>query len=248
MKKISKNSKIEKQTKGVSSKIVDNPNMDAKNADSMDTKVVSPYEIFTKCISRSENLLSFQECKNSECKKEILDNHICDCYRAAIVLSISALDSFVRTIVSIKIKDKVRNESKISNELKNYIYGILSQKELFEAGRKDNFYMALEQAIKFDFRKQSFQSTEKISSFLEIIGYKNIFDNVAKKNNIHKDNLIKKLDKYTNRRHNISHRGDYDLEQTDIKELEISYEYAKDCIDTIRKIVKTINEIIMGDK
>jgi hypothetical protein len=248
MKKQSNIKKIDKQTKGKTSNIPNNPNLDAKSPDSITAKTY-PYEIFTKCISRAENLLYFEDCSNdNSCQKKISKNHIDDCYRAAIVLSISALDTFIRTIVSIKINKVIVIEKKVSHELRRYIFSILSQEELFEAVRKNDFPNVLDRAINLNFSNQSFQSTKKIISFLQLVGYKNIFDNVAKKINIHKGNLIEDLDKYTDRRHIIVHCGDYDLEQTDSKEREITSEYTKKCIKTIKDIVKAINEITEDKK
>jgi hypothetical protein len=246
MNKSIKSKKSDKQTKGKIVNIINNSNLDAKSSDSITTKVLSPYEIFTKCINRSENLLSFQECNNN-CQKRISMDNIYDCYRAAVFLSISALDNFIRTIISIKIKNKVI-EKKVPDELEKYICSIFPQRELFEAARKDNFHMVLDRVINLDFSKKSFQGAEKITEFFKLVGYKDIFDIVAKKINKHKGNLIKELNEYTDRRHSIAHRGDYTFEQTDTKELEITYSYAEKCIETIKNIVKAINEITEDKK
>jgi hypothetical protein len=88
-----KNKKIP-LTKGCTSKIgVKNPNLDGMSAVPKQ-KMLSPYDVFNKCISRAKNLI---ECKlMCKDKKEILD----DFYRAAVVLSISALDAFIRTTIT----------------------------------------------------------------------------------------------------------------------------------------------------
>ncbi|MDD2287163.1 MAG: hypothetical protein PHQ11_17400, partial [Paludibacter sp.] len=88
----------EKETKGKINLSTNNPNIDSITSDDIqEIKTLSPLDVFEKCIKRAENLISFHT--KTEEIKEISDQHYCDCYRAAVVLSISALDAFIRTIV-----------------------------------------------------------------------------------------------------------------------------------------------------
>ena len=86
------------ETKGDISKNIDNPKVDAASLEKIEeTSTLSSYEVFEKCIKRAENLISFHS--STEKIEEISEQHYCDCYRAAVVLSISALDAFVRKVV-----------------------------------------------------------------------------------------------------------------------------------------------------
>ncbi|MDR2251910.1 MAG: hypothetical protein LBD98_03695 [Endomicrobium sp.] len=107
-------------TKGHISKIgVKNPNLDGMSAALPKQKILSPYDVFNKCISRAKNLIACKQCKD---KKE----NVGDFYRAAVVLSISALDAFIRTTITTRIKDivldKKTSEMSYINILKNFCH------------------------------------------------------------------------------------------------------------------------------
>jgi hypothetical protein len=120
----------------------------------------------------------------------------------------------------------------------------LPHKELFNAARQNIFLQKIEDVLKKDFEIQSFQGEEKISTFLKMIGHNDIFSNVSKKINKNKENLIKQLNDYTKRRHIIAHKGDYDLNQSPVIEIEIDHDYASSCVKFVEEITKSINEII----
>lgn len=225
-------------TKGHILKIgVKNPNLDGMSAALPKQKILSPYDVFNKCISRAKNLIACKQCKD---KKE----NVGDFYRAAVVLSISALDAFIRTTITTRIKDIVLDKKNVGDELYKYLEKLLPHKELFNAARQNNFLQKIENVLKKDFEIQSFQGEEKISTFLKMIGHNDIFSNVSKKINKNEGNLIKQLNDYTKRRHTIAHRGDYDLNQNPVVEIQIDYLYASSCVKFVEEITKAINEII----
>ncbi len=201
---------------------------------------LSPYDIFKRCIKRADNLLSFH--KDGSAPEN--DENFCDAYRAAIVLSISALDAFVRSLVIEKIKETLSNKSiQVPQKLSDYIKNLLNQDRLLEAARNYNLHEIVEKHIKEDFSTKSFQGEWKITVYMEIAGYKDIFQQVSADADINKEKLIGKLKQFTDRRHIIAHSGDYDLNQTPHSENSIDKKYAKECIDLVSKFAKHINEI-----
>ncbi|MBD8490872.1 hypothetical protein IFO69_19120 [Echinicola sp. CAU 1574] len=234
----------EKQTEGGKTDEVDNPNVSAISASSGgDYKSISPFEVFEKCIIRAENLISVHD--STENIEEISDEHYCDCYRAAVVLSISALDAFVRKVVVSEIRKILSKTDKpINPELTDYIKNLLNQDKLLEAARKYNLLDKVEEAVKVDFETKSFQGEWKITQYLKMVGYKDIFSEVSVKADINEKNLKRKLNVFTNRRHIIAHSGDYDLNQTPHKENDIDKKYAKECIHIVRLFASKINEIL----
>jgi hypothetical protein len=129
-------------------------------------------------------------------------------------------------------------------KLSDYLKNLLTQDKLLEAARKSDLLEKVEDAVKADFETKSFQGEWKITSFLEMVGHKDIFSEVSVEADINEKNLRKKLNLFTNRRHIIAHSGDYDLNQSPHSENTIDKRYASECVDTVRLFAKTINEII----
>lgn len=208
------------------------------------TKVISipvdftPYDIFMRCIKRAENLINFHsDDKNPE------EEHFCDAYRASVVLTIAALDAYTRTVAIIKIKEKLKRKPKQTDPLCIYIKTIMSHDTLLECAMNDSFFLEIENEITNDFQKKSFQGERKISHYMELAGYKNVFGIVSKKDNTNENNLKTKIDDFTKRRHTIAHGGDYDINQIPYKEFEIKKDYALECHKIVSNFTKTLNEI-----
>jgi len=232
-----------KETKGEIDKKEVNPNLDSDSTESTSKdSTLNSYEVFEKCIKRAENLISFHT--STEKIEEISEQHYCDCYRAAVVLSISALDAFVRKVVISEITKKITDKKPLNDKLKEYIKGLLNQDKLLEAARNYDLLEKVENAIKSDFETKSFQGEWKITSYMEMVGYKDIFSEVSIEVDINEKNLKRKLNVFTSRRHIIAHSGDYDLNQSPHSENGIDKKYATECLETVRLFAKTIYKII----
>jgi hypothetical protein len=233
----------QKETKGSITKKKNNPNVDSAEPDKeSEIVILSSFEVFEKCIKRSENLISFHS--TTEEIEEISEQHYCDCYRAAVVLSISALDAFVRKVVISEIAKKIAEKKPLNDKLKEYIKNLLNQDKLLEAARNYDLLEQVENAIKSDFETKSFQGEWKISSYMEMVGYKNIFSEVSVTADINEKNLKRKLGVFTNRRHIIAHSGDYDLNQSPHNENKIDKKFATECVSTVKLFATNINKII----
>lgn len=201
---------------------------------------LTPYDIFQRCIKRAHNLINF----HSDDIGNESDEHFCDAYRAAIVLSISALDAFIRTIVTEKINIILLDTNKdLLDKLSTYLKGLLNQDKLLNAARRYNLHEVVDKHIKEDFGTKSFHGEWKIKTYMEMIGYNNIFKQVSDKADISETNLMKKLELYTQRRHVIAHNGDYDLNSTMQTENNITKKFAQDCVVIVNKFAKHVNEI-----
>ena len=206
------------ETRGASDKDVENPNVSAATSvPENELKSISPYDVFEKCIIRAENLISVHEATQKI--DAISEQHYCDCYRAAVVLTISALDAFIRKIIVSEIRNILSDSSKsLSPELSEYIKSLLSTDKLLDAARNYDILDKVEEAVKEDFETKSFQGEFKIKIHLKMVGYPDIFKTVSEKADINERNLTTKLAKFTKRRHVIAHSGDYDLNQTTLTE------------------------------
>ena len=233
----------EKETKGKINLSKTNPNVDSKTiADVEESKILSSLDVFVKCIKRAENLISLHT--KTEEIAEISEQHYCDCYRAAVVLTISALDAFIRTIVISEIRKKLADTKKpLPPKLSEYVKNLLTQDKLLEAARNYDLLEKVENAVRDDFETKSFQGEWKISSFLEMVGFKDIFARVSEEEDINEINLRRKLNIFTTRRHIIAHSGDYNLNQNPHSENNIDKKYASECVEVVSLFAKTVNKI-----
>lgn len=198
----------------------------------------SAYDIFLKTIKRAKNLVETHK-DGIKCAE-----HHYDSFRAAVVLSISALDAYTRTLVIEKILEQLSDQTKeLPEKLKIYIKGLLSQDALLDAGRKYQFREKVEKAIRADFETKSFQGEYKIDFYMELAGYKDIFEKVSHSANRSKSRLRDDIEKYTKRRHVIAHCGDYDLTQIPHTEKDIDKEFAKHCIEIVMVFAEHLNKV-----
>lgn len=202
---------------------------------------LTAYDVFNRCILRAENLIEI----NTESEGEDLK----DAYRAAIVLSISALDAFIRTLLIREIRNIIADTSQdLSGHLKDYLKELLNQDILIQAARENDLLDRVERAIKDDFETKSFQGEWKINKFMKFIGHDNIFRKASIKANVNERNLRAKLEKYTNRRHIIAHSGDYALNQTPVAENDIEKEEALECVEVVKLFAENINILVREDE
>jgi hypothetical protein len=232
----------EKQTKGDIGADTFNPLVSAAPVEKPGDATLSSYDVFEKCIRRAENLVSFQA--STDKIEGLSEEHYCDSYRAAVVLSISALDAFIRKVLVSEIRKAISGKQPLVPKLGDYIKSLLDQDKLLDAARKYDLLEQVENAIKIDFETKSFQGELKIASFMEMVGHKEIFSQVSVKVNVNEKNLRRNLSLYTTRRHVIAHSGDYDLNSNPHKENAIDKKYADECISTVKVFAKTIHEIV----
>lgn len=214
----------------------------AKKSVATKSKTTTPYEIFTYCIERAENLIKIHKAAHG--KKTKPEKYLADAHRAAIVLSISALDAFIRTFVIERVRQLLANKSEaLPPSLVDQIKKFCNSDSLLEAARKDDLLDRVEKAFLSDFKKKSFQGTKNIEEILQLIGIKDVFHSVALKAKMNEDQIKQDLDEYTNRRHLIAHRGDYDLQQQPPKEKVITKKYVNECIKVVKVVAKYIKDL-----
>lgn len=200
------------------------------------------FKIFNSSIARAENLLSI----NIDAQKNklpISEDKLLDSYRAVIVLSISALDAYIKTFLIVEIK-KSLNEKKLSPDLKKYIKEDLFTKDsLHQVVLENNFYEKVIEKFDEDFEKKSFQGQKSIDKYMKIAGVNQVFKLVSKSADKSEDKLLSSIENFTQRRHLIVHCGDHDLTQTELTENKIVEKDASDCINLVRLIVNEIHKI-----
>jgi hypothetical protein len=200
-------------------------------------QTLNSYEIFELCIQRARNLVKLHEAAHGKAGKP--EKYTSDAHRAAIVLAISALDAFVRDFVIARAMTLLASRSAplpvaLSTEIKRF----LKDDALIDAARQDNLLERVEKAFRAEFEKRSFQGTKNIEEQLKIVGYEDIFHEVAITSGLNEDNLRADLNRLTDRRHAIAHRGDYDLTEKPPRENVVTKKDAEDCIKLMCRIAK----------
>ena len=204
---------------------------------------VTSYGIFKLCIERAKNLIKLHAAAHGKQAKP--EKYMADAHRAAIVLAVSALDAFVRTFVirqtRVLLADRTRA---LPGALADQIKKFLKDDQLLDAARKDDLLDRVEKAFQNDFERRSFQGVKNITEYMKMVGYEDIFHDVAIDAGVNEETLKKDLDKFTKRRHVIAHKGDYDLNQNPPKENIVTKKQAEDCIRLVTKIAKHIDGMV----
>jgi hypothetical protein len=191
---------------------------------------------------RAKNLLKIHEAAHGKRAKP--ERYLSDAHRAAIVLAISALDAYVRTLVIEKIRVLLTTRHvSLPSSLSERIKTFLKEDGLLEAARKDDLLERVDKAFKKDFERRTFQGVEAIAAGLQWVGYDDIFKTVASDAGKNEDQLKSELEKFTQRRHGIAHRGDYDFSVNPPKELTVTKSDAASCIALVSLIAKHINKV-----
>lgn len=200
------------------------------------------YSVFQSSVKRAKNLLEIHKMAHGAQSRP--QAFLADTHRAAIVLAISALDAFVRTLVIDRIVSTVANPSiTISDKLRQQIKDYLTCDIILDAAREGDLSSKIEQAFTKRFEERSFQGVDKITEAMKLIGFDDIFSTIAKSASVNEATLKSTLGKFTKRRHIIAHRGDYDLSQTPPVEKKILKKDAVECIKTVERVAHEINKL-----
>jgi hypothetical protein len=108
----------------------------------------SSFSIFERCIERARNLVKIHEAAHGG-KKAKPEKYLADAHRAAIVLSISALDAFVRSFVIERVRFLLADKAaKLPETLSARIKSFLKEDGLLESARKDDLLDRVEKAFR----------------------------------------------------------------------------------------------------
>lgn len=233
--------KKEVEAKGIGKRIKSGPSgevITSSQPPHLDIETPSSFDIFQRTIKRASNLIETHS-DDSTCQEHHLDS-----FRAAIVLSISALDAYVRTLVVEKILFRLSDKAKdLPDSLKDYIKSLLNQDALLDAGRRYEFREKVEKAIRADFETKSFQGEYRIDFYMGLAGYKDIFEKVSHSANWSRTRLREELGRFTKRRHIIAHCGDFDLTQIPHQENEIEKKLAQNCVEVVQLFAEHLNKV-----
>jgi hypothetical protein len=203
----------------------------------------TPITVFQRSIERAENLLAIHKIAHDG--TSALNIWLADVYRASIVLAVSALDAYIRTLVVNKVLTILRDVNKtVPLKLREQLKQLISQDDFLDAARVGDISTRVEKALKDKFEDSSFQGVNKITEAMKLVGREDIFKEVARSASMNEQELKENLGRYTKRRHIIAHCGDYDMTQSPPNENIIKKKDAADCIKLMRQVAHQIDKLL----
>lgn len=170
---------------------------------------------------------------------------LADVHRASLVLAVSALDAYIRTLVVSRVLAMLKDITKpCPVKLREQLKQLINQDELLDAARIGDLLTRVEKALKEKFEESSFQGVKKITEAMRLIGKEDIFKEIADSASLNEQQLKESVGRFTKRRHIIAHCGDYDLTQTPPEENPITKPDAEECIKIMKKVAKEIQKVI----
>lgn len=202
----------------------------------------TPLAIFEQSIDRAKNLLTIHGMAHGEASRP--PALLADAHRASIVLAVSALDAYIRTLVVNKVLTKLKDVSKpVPPRLRDQLKQLIGQDDLLDAARIGDLSTRVEKALKDKMEESSFQGVAKITEAMKLIGHEDIFKDVARSASLNEQELKESIGRFTKRRHIIAHCGDYDLTQTPPIENTITKREAEECIKVMQTVARQIEKV-----
>lgn len=173
-------------------------------------KASKSYEKFEKVIQRSLDLISLQkilEGKISSAKKKKMN--LSDISRAAIVLSIAAMDSYFTNIFAERCIPYLRKKGKNKNITKFLEKAGFDVEVALELLSMDRPYRRIRKLIELYLEQHTTQRTKVIDELFLAYNLKNFSNNVQMLKK--RKNLLRTIELLVERRNKIAHEGDLNL-------------------------------------
>lgn len=202
----------------------------------------TPLVVFQKSLDRARNIIKIHRMAHGKASHP--PAFLSDSHRAVIVLAVSALDAYIRTLVVNKVITQLRNVSQgLQPQLRSHLKQLLSQDDLLDSARVGDLHTRVEKALKEKMEEMSYQGVSKITEAMKLVGHDDIFKEVARNCSKNEQELKESVGRFTKRRHIIAHCGDYDLSQTPPIENTIRKQDAEECIKLMHQIAVAIDKV-----
>jgi hypothetical protein len=131
--------------------------------------------------------------------------------RAEIVLSVSALDCFIHDLIKQGMVETYQGNRLASNQLSTYQIPFKFLKLIENSEELDDKLAYLENAIKENNSKDSYQSPKSIEYALQLINISSVWKNLANLMNLKAEDIKDELSLIIDRRNKIAHEADYNI-------------------------------------
>ncbi|MGE6666710.1 HEPN domain-containing protein [Paenibacillus xylanexedens] len=165
------------------------------------------FEKFTKTINRCEILVDTYIDLKAISDQDEISNPTKDIVRAAVVLSVAALDAYVTDVFAEKLVPYLKRYTPDDSLIKILSDAGLNTKEALTLLKMDRPYRRIRTLIEIYYSKYTTQKFEVIDKLFLQYRLKNITENAARKSG--KVLIKKSVEALIQRRHDIAHDGDY---------------------------------------
>jgi len=141
----------------------------------------------------------------------LLEDQSREILRAEIVLSVSALDCFIHDLIKQGMVEAYQGNRIASNQLSTYQIPFKFLKLIENSEQLDDKLAYLENAIKENNSKDSYQSPKGIEYALQLIDISSVWKNLASPMNLKAEDIKGELSLIIDRRNKIAHEADYDM-------------------------------------
>ncbi|MDP3878243.1 MAG: HEPN domain-containing protein [Methylobacter sp.] len=176
----------------------------------------------------------------------LLEEQAQEILRAEIVLSVSALDCFIHDLIKQGMVETYQDNRTPSSQFSTYQIPVKFLKLIEKSDRLDDKLAYLENAIKENNSKDSYQSPKGIEYALQLINITSLWKKVASLMNLKAEDIKGELSLIVDRRNKIAHEADYDA-LTGSK-YPIDRQNINDVIQFIENFCESIYKIAQNEK
>ncbi|AMP36247.1 hypothetical protein CJO81_00950 [Ralstonia solanacearum] len=173
--------------------------------------------------------------------------------RSAVVAAISALDTYVHSVVKERLPLSLAAGAAMPEPLADQLAQIITVKNAATFRKSAALILAADTSPQLlrrleddHLQFQSYQAPEKIMEAYHLVGEEQIFERVSdlwSGPNTTADNLKRRLAGYVQRRNQIAHEGDLEKNGT---QRPMQPEYAIRCREYVGNLVARLNDIVYG--
>jgi len=170
-----------------------------------------------------------------------------DILRAAVVISVSAMDAYFHEKIPENIARLVRAKKgkNLPGKFVDTIKSGASHDKLIGIFFQKRPLSHIVTIVRKSMTDRTYQDPSKIEDVLKIVGVTDVWYKVGRKLKLRKEKAKTYIQGYVTRRHQIVHRGDYGQTKKTKNQLKpITRPYAERCVREVKRFVEAIDGII----
>ena len=167
--------------------------------------------------------------------------------RAEIVLTVSALDCYVHDVVRIGMGHAFNVVAGEPNAFLEFGVSFRFVKGLLAAMSSTDRSALVDQEIRRVHGFKTFQSAEKISQALSLIGLASVWDRVGASLSMTSSDVKTRLNIIIDRRNRIAHEGDIDPAMGIGMKYPIDFTTTKNAVDFVDDVIRAIHAIALAE-
>jgi len=170
-----------------------------------------------------------------------------DILRAAVVVSVSAIDGYFHEKIPENIPRLVRARKgrNLPGKLIDVIKAGASHEKLIGIMFEEHRLSHIVSIVRNSMKDRTYQDGGKIEDAIKLLGIDDLWYNLGQKMKLSKEKAKTHVQDYVERRHQIVHRGDYGQTKKAKNTLKrISRSYAERCAGEVSRFVEAIEAVV----